>query len=391
MSALRQLVRGEVAWSRLLLGALIVTVCVAVLALAATSTAAFGLYNPAWDGTSDFRDDIEADPGVELEIVQDTEQYDELAPNETVAFVIAPDDAYEEADAERVRRFVDDGGTLVVLENFGSSGDELLVDVSASARFDGQLLRDERNYFRGPAMPVATDVEAHNLTAGVEQLTLNYATGVDPGEATVLVRTSSYAYLGPADADLEEVGLDTYPVATTESVGEGEVIAVGDPSITINAMYAEPDNAAFLANLYGDRDRVVHDISHAEDLPPLTAAMLTIRGSPPIQFVLGLLLVGTVGALASRRVGPAIDGLVEKWIRNPSRPVGRTRTPVESPTAHDTTATAAGNLGFSTTDPDLSTAERAEFLRRRYPDWDDERIQRLITALNRPRSKGDGE
>ena len=388
MSALRRLVRGEITWSRVLLGALVVTVCVTVLALAATSTAAFGLYNPAWDGTSDFRDAVEADPGVEPEIVQDTERYGELPANETVAFVLAPDDSYDEADAEHVRRFVADGGTLVVLENFGSPGDELLADVGSSARFDGQLLRDERNYYRGPAMPVATDVEAHNLTAGVEQLTLNYATGVEPGEATVLVRTSGYAYLGPEEADLDEVGLDRYPVAVTETVGEGRVIAVGDPSIAINVMYGEPDNAAFLANHYADRDRVAYDISHAEDLPPLTAAMLTIRGSPPAQFVLGLLLVGTVGALASRRIRPGINGLAGERIRDlwrsPTQPVGRTRAPGELTSEPGRTTTVDG-------DPGLSTAERAEFLRRRYPDWDEERIQRLITALNRPRSKGDGE
>ncbi|ELZ08718.1 hypothetical protein C478_17571 [Natrinema thermotolerans DSM 11552] len=356
-----------VEWPRVLLLALAVTVVVALGTAAATSSTAFGPYNPSWDGSSDFRQDVETDSTVERHLVRDTAQYDRVPANDTVAFVIAPDERYDGADAERVREFVADGGTLVVLENFGDSGNALLSTVGAEARADGQLLRDERNHFRGPTMPVATNVTDHRSTTGVDQLTLNYATAVEPGNATVLVGTSEFAYLGPEDDDLDEQDdLRSYPVATVENVSEGQVVVVGDPSISINAMYDEPDNTAFVRGLYADADHVIIDRSHDAAVPPLTATLLTIRNSPLLQLLVGALSIGLVGLLSRSRT------------RSPLETV-RSRLPMQSQPSDDRDSTSGA--------PGLSDTERAEYLRRRYPEWDEERVQRVITALNHPRSE----
>ena len=358
---------GRIDWPRILLLALTVTVLVTLGTVAATSSTAFGPYNPSWDGSSDFRQDAEDDPTVESHLLSDTAQYDELPANETVAFIIAPDEPYEGEDAERIREFVDEGGTLVVLENFGEPGNELLADVGAEARVDGQLVRDERNHFRGPTMPVATSVENHTLTSGVDQLTLNYGTAVESGNATVLVATSDFAYLGPEDDELDEQDeLQSYPVATVENVSEGKVVVVGDPSITINAMYSEPDNAAFVRGLYADADHVIFDRSHGSGVPPLAAAMLVIRGSPLLQLLVGTIGIGFVAVLSQIRVTSAREALQS---RLPAR------------------FQPAGNRNDGTIGPGLSDSERAEFLRRQHPDWDEEQIQRMITALNHPRSE----
>ncbi|OAQ54157.1 hypothetical protein HTG_01090 [Natrinema mahii] len=357
-----------VEWPRVLLLALAVTVVVALGTAAATSSTAFGPYNPSWDGSSDFRQDVETDSTVERHLVRDTAQYDRVPANDTVAFVIAPDERYDGADAERVREFVADGGTLVVLENFGDSGNALLSTVGAEARADGQLLRDERNHFRGPTMPVATNVTDHRSTTGVDQLTLNYATAVEPGNATVLVGTSEFAYLGPEDDALDEQDeLRSYPVATVENVSEGRVVVVGDPSISINAMYDEPDNTAFVRGLYADADHVIIDRSHDAAVPPLTATLLTIRNSPLLQLLVGALGIGLVGLLSRSRTR--------------SLPVAvHSRLPMQSQRSADRDSTSGV--------PGLSDTERAEYLRRRYPEWDEERVQHVITALNHPRSEG---
>lgn len=361
-------------WSRVLLVALSVTVFAAVLVAGATSTAAFGPYNPAWDGTSDLRQDIETEPGTDSELVRDTERYDAVDPNGTTAFVIAPEESYSAADAERVRQFVEQGGTLVVLENFGASGNELLAAVGADARADGVLLRDERHYYRGPTMPVATDVEPHPLTGDAEQLTLNYASAVEPGEATVLVRTSEYAYRDTnRDGELTDGDqLGPHPVATVEPVGDGQVVAVGDPSIAVNAMVGEPDNAAFLQGAYADSDRVLIDLSHTEELPPLTAAMLTIRETALLQVGIGILGIAGIAGVARFGVAPIHDR-----VRRPlARRFGRYSS--DEALAVDPVA-------------DLGDEHRAAVLRERHPDWDDERVQRVIAALNRSGSKREDE
>ncbi|WP_312907562.1 DUF4350 domain-containing protein [Natronosalvus caseinilyticus] len=342
--------------------ALSLTVLLALGVVTSTSAAAFGLYNPAWDGTSEFRAHVAADDTVEHNLVRDTQAYTEREANDTVAFVIAPDEPYSSEDATRVRTFVENGGTLVVFENFGEPGNALLNDVGAEARVDGRLLRDERYHYRGPPMPIATEVANHTVTRGVDQLTLNYATAIDPGNATVLVTTSNYTYLGDEETDLEEVeDLQAYPVATTENVSNGSVVVVGDPSLTINTMFDQPDNAAFLTNLYAGHDRVLFDISHAGNLPPLTAAMVSVRASPLAQLGAGLVGIGLVAALV-RSDRSTLKRVLAR--RRGQRTAATAKALERSPEA-------------------LSEDEWAERLRHRHPEWDDDRIRRVATAVSR--------
>ncbi|WP_306059821.1 DUF4350 domain-containing protein [Natronococcus wangiae] len=349
-------------WPAVLLFALAIVVGITALIAASTSTAAFGPYNPSWDGTDDFREVIETDDSVEGELVRETSRYEEVPANGTTSIVIAPEESYDAEEAARVQQFVEDGGTLIVLENFGTEGDTLLADIGADARTDGRVVLDERHYDRGPAMPVATGVKNHSRTAGVDQLTLNHATAIEPNGATVLVETSDYAYLGDsADAELDdEAELDSYPVATVEDVGDGKVVVVGDPSIAINAMYDEPDNAAFLQRQYADEERVLFDATHTGEVPPLMGAVLMLRDLPALQALLGLLAIAAVAGGARRPLGPVLEAIRAR--------TSRSRGASALPSAEQAR---------------LSNDERAAYLRERHPDWDEERIQRIITALNR--------
>ncbi|QFU82255.1 DUF4350 domain-containing protein [Natronorubrum aibiense] len=354
-------------WPRVLLVTLSITVLIAVGVAAATSTAAFGPYNPSWDGSSELRQQIESEPGVESELIRDTARYDAYDPNETVAFVIAPEEQYTAADAERLQQFVENGGTLVVLENFGTSGNELLETVGAETRVDGVLLRDEQEYHRGPTMPIATGVENDTLTEDVEQLTLNHASALEPGEATVLVRTSEYAYRD-ANRDDQLSGdeeLAASPVATVENVSDGQVVVVGDPSIAVNAMIDEPDNAAFLQRLYTDSDHVLIDLSHGEELPPLAGAMLTLRGSPLLQVLVGGLGIGATVLFSRRAVHPVLERI--------QTVVGSRHGPVDETAVEPVL--------------ELDDEQRATLLRERHPDWDEQRIQRVMAAFNRDGAK----
>ncbi|MFP9191304.1 DUF4350 domain-containing protein [Natrialbaceae archaeon A-CW1-1] len=357
---------GRIDWPRVVLVAIVLATLGGLTVAASTSTEAFGPYNPAWDGASDFHAALDDDPEVEVTLLRETTAYSDLDANETVAFVIAPDESYDEVAAADVAAFVERGGTVVVLENFEPHGNDLLEAVGAEARLDGQIIRDEEHYFRGPAMPVATGVANHSLTDGVEQLTLNYATAVEPGNATVLVTTSDYAYRaeGPDDELTDEHNLEVLPVATVESVGEGTVIVVGDPSITTNAMRAQPDNAAFLSTLAHEGTHTVVDVSHTEGVPPLAVATLIVRDTPFLQGLIAFLGIGALAVGSRRRLRPS---RLLAWL-----PVDRPRR----------TARAVER-----SHPGLSDAERAAALRRRYPEWDDERIERVIEAFNEADSR----
>lgn len=353
-------------WPRILLVALSCTLLITVGVAGATSTTTFGPYNPSWDGASTLREEVDTNADVRTEYVSTTNRYDAVDANATVAFIIAPDEQYSDQDVDPIRQFVASGGTLIVLEDYGESGNELLANLGTEARVDGRLLKDERNYYRGPTMPLATGVENNSLTTGVDQLTLNYGTAVQPGNASILVRSSDFAYL--AEDEEEELSDDdelaAYPVATVESLGDGEVVVVGDPSITINAMLEQPDNAAFLSALYAGHERVVFDISHNTGLPPLTSALLTARESPPVQIGLGAL--GIAGfVLFSRRRGSSLLKNIREKLPIPGDGSRRERDSLLV----------------------MSHEQRAQYLRAQYPDWDEQRIKRVTKALNRPDSQ----
>ncbi|WP_323174550.1 DUF4350 domain-containing protein [Natrialba sp. PRR66] len=308
-------------WPTLLAWALGVAVVSTLLLTAVTSTAAFDPFNPSWNGTADLRNHLESDPDVESELVRDTNSYETADPDETVAIVIAPDEPYTGADAKRVQSFVDEGGTLVVFENVGAEGNALLESVDADARVDGRLLRDEQHYYRGPKMPIATGVANHSITADVDQLTLNHGTAVNPGsnETTELVTTSSIASLEGDGGDTGNgTHIGTHPVATAESVGDGRVIVVGDPSITINAMRERPDNSAFIRGLYEDEERVLLDISHVADPPVLAMTIETVRATPLAQTLAGTTGIVLIAALAGHRITPLWRRLT-RWRSRRSR------------------------------------------------------------------------
>ncbi|WP_159900181.1 DUF4350 domain-containing protein [Salinirussus salinus] len=327
------------------------------------STAAFGAYNPNWDGTSDLRA-LADDRAGDTVIARDVGAYGDTEPDETVAFVLSPTEAYTANETNRLRTFADRGGTLVVAGDFGSHENPLLAGLGVETRLNGTLVRDERFYYRSPALPTATNVSAnHTLASGVEQVTLNYGTVLEPGpNATVLVGTSAFAYLDTnASGELEDnETVASYPVVAVEAVGEGRVVVVSDPSVFLNAMLERPGNRAFATNFVDGPSTVLFDLSHTTGVPPLAAAVLILRESP-----LALAATGSVAV-----VGLALWGRGRTaWVTAPVR----RRLAVDRGDDRDTGTEA------------LDTEEVVDAVKRQHPDWDPDRVERVAQEINRRR------
>lgn len=279
---------------KLVLYALSFVLAIALIFAASTTTAAFGGYNVQWDGTSEFR--TLADQQSESHVALDTTAYDTDNANDTVAIVVAPTESYTDNESRRIRSFVERGGTLVVADDFGTHGNTILSAVGATARFNGTQLRDEQNYYRAPSLPIASNVTESPYTTAVEQLTLNGGTAVDPGSATPIATTSEFAYLdrnGTGNLSATDE-LGQYPVVTSEPVGSGTVVTVGDPSLFINTMLSQPDNRAFATALVETREQTLLDYSKMGGQPPLAVVLLVFRSSQVAQLILGIIGVGTI-------------------------------------------------------------------------------------------------
>lgn len=342
----------------LVFGAYAAVVIVALIVAASTSGAAFGAFTFSWEGTSDLRDEAETSDA-DLTILTETEQYEDHPANGSVALVLSPDEGYDAEDRERLRTFVENGGTLVVADAFGPHSNPLLEDVGASAQFNGDPLRDERNYYRSPALPVATNVSDHPYVARSDGITLNRGTVIEPGEATVLATSSEYGYLDTnrnQELDDEET-LGTYPVVTAEEVGDGEVVAVSDPSVFINAMLERPGNEAFAQGLFALHDRILFDTSHSTEIPPTAIAILSLRESAALQLALG---GGLLLSIAAANQWPSVK---QRWARD---------------------GDDAGRTG-------LSEAEMHRLLEERYPDWDAEQRDSVITTITSRKEEGNDD
>lgn len=357
-------------WPRALLVALALAVVLTGLVAASTSATAFGSYNPAWDGASQLSE-IARDAGGDPLVALQTAAYAESDPQRTVAVVLSPDTSYDGADRGRLSRFVRRGGTLVVAEDYGPHADPLLAAVGAETRFDGAPLRDERRYSRSPAFPVAPNVSEGPATAGVDRLTLNHPTSLrveDGSNATVLVRSSEFAYLdrnrnGSLDSEEE---LAARPVVVRERVGNGTVYAVSDPSLFVNAMLEQSGNARFGRNLVGNASTVLLDQSHLRGQPPLAVARHTLRASPALQLLVGALGVGAV----------ALGGRLRRGLRGLRR-VGGRLTP--GPDRRRQRSPETEPPALTDADPEAVVA----YLARRNPDWDEDRLRRVMRGVLR--------
>lgn len=357
---------------QIVLYALAISIGLALVVAASTSGAAFGAYNPEWDGTSDLRE--LADHQSASHVLLDTAPYEQGDANGAVAVILSPTEPYSPTDTRRVRSFVTSGGTLIVAEDFGPHTNALLGGLNASARIAGAPLRDERHYYRAPSLPVATNVSETRYTTDVDQLTLNKPTAVDAGNATTVATTSAFAYLDRNRTGNLSAGdeLGAYPVVTTESVGQGEVITVGDPSLFINAMLSRPDNTAFVTAMLSAHDRVLLDYSHAGQQPPLAVASLRFASSTVLQLGAGALGIGAVWGHVWLATG--LGGAVRRLLL-PVVPAGvRRRIPVWlRRTDH--------------ADNPVDEAAVLTALRERYPEWDEARLRRVMADVLSERTR----
>jgi len=220
--------------------------------------------NPFWNGLRDSSDRLEAETVLSL---------DQATSRRGGGVLIAiPYLPYSGEELVRITDFVKEGGTLLLMDDYGY-GNQLLCALGLDMEFHGEPLLDPYITYRNQWLPLVTDLAPEIKEAGIEQLTLNHATALRVGEAyKVLARSSDTAYLDENGNETWDEGETRGPlvVAATATVGQGSVTAISDPSILINSMVSQGDNAAFLKEVIqqaGESPRIAIDASHLPKAP----------------------------------------------------------------------------------------------------------------------------
>jgi hypothetical protein len=267
------------------------------------SDADFNLDNPSWNGFSQLS-------GMSSRPLYDIGSLDSLGAGDTL-LIASPALNYSSAEAGTVSAFMQRGGRVVVMDDFGSVN-SLLNGMGSPITINPIPVCDYENYHINHSFPIIKSFNPAAETANVSQLILNHPASVNvSGSAYSLASTSSRGWLDYNDnsrLDGREV-MGTYDVAALAPYGSGQLIVVSDPDLCINGMLDLGDNRVFLTNILNGNLWV--DSGHGRDVTPLGAVYYGLKYDLTVQVSIVLLLFAGCYALVNRR---PIMGYVKRLI-----------------------------------------------------------------------------
>jgi len=233
----------------------------------------FHLDNPFYNGLNDFKKETKVSSVSRISNINFAP-----SPSETTLFISGPSGTYNSEEISSVFKYLREGGTLVLADDFGS-GNSILKGLGLKTRFSGRLVVDP--LFRGKSSVLTKSVDIAGSFTDVESLMFNYPTSLqfESSEGKILATSSSFSFFddnqnGKREKDEDE---GPFPMIAEIPFDKGKILVVSDPSIFINSMLGEEENRKFLQTIIQGKD-VFTDISHhpAGALPKLKEAEIRI-------------------------------------------------------------------------------------------------------------------
>ena len=212
--------------------------------------------NPFWNGLQNFSREY---------AVEISEPKEGPGAPQATALITIPYAPYEDAELERIKQFILDGGTLAILDDFGQ-GNSLLKYLGLEARFSGSPMLDPLFNFKNAELPRVTHFEGRLKDKGLNSILLNRPSALLQVESTsVLARSSEASFIDSNGNGTWDRGepLGPFPVAAEIAMGKGKIVLVSDAGILISGMIGRDDNYRFLQEALGlEGKQAIIDISH---------------------------------------------------------------------------------------------------------------------------------
>ncbi len=147
--------------------------------------------NTMWNGIRDFRSRFHIEAITSLDRLP--------GQPEKTTLVAIPYTEYTGEELARLKLFVNNGGTLLLMDDYGY-GNAVLENLGVSARFAGVPLVDPLFCYKNEQLPMITDLAPEVKENGIGVLLLNHATILNNLEGAKVI-----AFTGKNDSLLEQI------------------------------------------------------------------------------------------------------------------------------------------------------------------------------------------
>lgn len=257
---------------------IIIILCI-VLLLAilrfSQNTDDFSTYNTEWNGGKLIKNELSQNHTfVSMPATNDLSKYD---PEGTAFIILRPEGDISRKDIEIIRKFITDGGLLIVADDFGS-GNDILNNVTTQIAFSNMLLLDDVNFWKNITFPV---VSAPAIN--VSNITMNFPASliIKDNSVQILASSSTFSWLSTGNITRGTGG--SYPVIASTISGNGTIIAISDPSIFINSMLRINDNEQLLGKLVKNRNIIIFD--EKMRMPLIWMIQYQLKNNTVVQYI----------------------------------------------------------------------------------------------------------
>lgn len=251
----------------------------------------FSEYNEEWNGIRTFANESGGTVISSLDMIPGL-------PDKSV-LITTPSIDYSDQELARLKQFINDGGTLILMDDFGY-GNTVLTYLGVDVRFAGIHLLDPLFSYRNQYFPRITDFNDQVKESGISSVILNHATTLNNVAAEqVLAWSSTSSFLDIDDNGRWEQDEPNGPfaVAAVIPIGKGTLKLVSDSTIIMDTIFSKDDNREFIQYLTQDQDEtnnVLIDSSHLIKAPLDTAKerLMSLRAALSTPYaLLGIITV----------------------------------------------------------------------------------------------------
>ncbi|WP_068320286.1 DUF4350 domain-containing protein [Pyrococcus kukulkanii] len=186
------------------------------------TNAEFSVFNVGWNGCSEFAKLLHKNGDI-IPVFSPFNSYN-LGDKKGTLIIIGPDMSYSQLEIREIKKFLDNGGTLILIDDFGT-GNQILKGLNLSARFSSKMPK-EVFYIKSPYFPVIVRIKDPKISANVSKVVLNMPSVIIGANGSMF--TSKITLLGR--------NFREYPIMTELKYGKGKIILFSDPSVFINDM-----------------------------------------------------------------------------------------------------------------------------------------------------------